>query len=312
MKLATVGYDTGDHAAVVVEHEQRLVLLDRAAAYALPAESGPLLASMLHIIEGGDRAREAIDRILADPPEAAVVDVTDVRWRAPLPNPPQIRDFGGFMDHFRNARARMQGIPAHNVELPQVQLERPLYYIANRLAIAGHESDVRWPAYSTVRDYELEFACVLGRGGTDIPRERAAEHIFGYTVFNDFTARDTQVEEMATGLGLSKCKDFTDANVLGPWIVTADELTDPYRLSMVARINGTEVSRGTSADMDHTFADMIAFASTATRLYPGEILCSGTVPTGCGVEHGRFLEPGDTVELEVSGIGVLRNTVVTA
>ncbi|MFI6582832.1 hypothetical protein [Embleya sp. NPDC050493] len=150
MKLATVGYDTGDHAAAVVEHEQRLVLLDRAAAYALPAESGPLLASMLHIIEGGDRAREAIDRILADPPEAAVVDVTDVRWRAPLPNPPQIRDFGGFMDHFRNARARMQGIPAHNVELPQVQLQRPLYYIANRLAIAGHESDVRWPAHSTV------------------------------------------------------------------------------------------------------------------------------------------------------------------
>ncbi|MEU0940038.1 fumarylacetoacetate hydrolase family protein [Embleya sp. NPDC005971] len=311
MKLATVAYDATDHAAVVLEDGQRLVLLDR-AGYVLPANTAPLLRSVLDVIEGGDRAREAIDRVLADPPEAAVVDMAHVRWRSPLPNPPQIRDFGGFMDHFRNARARIEGVPVHSVELSRVQQERPLYYIANRLAIAGHENEVRWPAYSTVRDYELEFACVLGRGGTDIPRERAAEHIFGYTIFNDFTARDTQREEMATGLGLSKSKDFTDANVLGPWIVTADELSDPYRLSMVARINGTEVSRGTSADMDHTFADMIAFASTSTRLYPGEVLCSGTVPTGCGIEHGRFLEPGDTVELEVSDIGVLRNTVVTA
>ncbi|MFE5326796.1 fumarylacetoacetate hydrolase family protein [Embleya sp. NPDC056575] len=310
MKLATVVHRASEHAAVVLESERRLVLLDR-AAHVPPREAALPLRSVLDVIEGGDHARDAIDRILADPPEAAVVDFDDVRWRSPLPTPPQIRDFGGFMEHFRNARARMEGVPAHTVELPRVQLERPLYYIANRLAVAGHETDVHWPSYSKVRDYELEFACVLGRGGIDIPRDDAAAHIFGYTVFNDFTARDTQREEMATGLGLSKCKDFTDANVLGPWIVTADELTDPYRLKMVARINGTEVSRGTSADMDHTFADMIAFASTGTRLYPGEVLCSGTVPTGCGVEHGRFLEPGDTVELEVSGIGVLRNTVVT-
>ncbi|MFJ7278522.1 fumarylacetoacetate hydrolase family protein [Kitasatospora sp. NPDC098663] len=162
-----------------------------------------------------------------------------------------------------------------------------------------------------MRDYELEFACVLGRGGTDIPAADAQAHIFGYTVFNDFSARDTQLEEITTGLGLSKSKDFTGSNVLGPWIVTADEVGDPYRLTMTARINGEEVSRGTSADMHHSFADMIAFTSRSTRLHPGEVLCSGTVATGCGLEHGRFLELGDTVELEVPGLGVLRNRVVS-
>jgi 2-keto-4-pentenoate hydratase/2-oxohepta-3-ene-1,7-dioic acid hydratase in catechol pathway len=214
------------------------------------------------------------------------------------------------MDHFRNARARIQGVALEDVELPKIQLERPLYYIANRLAVTGHKSDVVWPEYSSLRDYELEFACVLGRGGTDISRADAPAHIFGYTIFNDFSARDTQLEEISTGLGLSKSKDFSNANVLGPWIVTADEVGDPYQLEMTARINGDEVSRGTSADMDHRFEDVISFASTSTRLYPGEVFCSGTVPSGCGLEHGRFLEPGDVVELEVTGLGVLRNRVV--
>ncbi|MER5987932.1 fumarylacetoacetate hydrolase family protein [Streptomyces sp. NPDC001787] len=309
MKLATVIHDTGEHAAVVLEEERRVILLDRAARILSP-EPEPALESVLAIIEGGAAARAAADRIVADPPEEAVVRFDDVVWRSPLPRPPQIRDFGGFMDHFRNARARLEGVPVERVELPPIQQERPLYYVANRLAVAGHEAEVRWPPYSSVIDYELEFACVLGRGGMDITREAAGSHIFGYTIFNDFTARDTQREEISTGLGLSKSKDFTDANVLGPWIVTADELGDPYQLLMTARINGVEVSRGTSADMDHTFADMIAFTSTSTRLYPGEVLCSGTVPTGCGLEHGRFLQPGDTVELEVSGIGVLRNKVI--
>ncbi|MEU6998837.1 fumarylacetoacetate hydrolase family protein [Nonomuraea sp. NPDC046570] len=311
MKLATVVHGASEHAAAVLEPERRVVLLGPAARIRSD-EQAPLLRSVLDIIEGGAKARAAADRVLADPPEAAVVGMDEVRWMSPLPHPPQIRDFGGFMDHFRNARARMEGVAAESVELPAIMRERPLYYVANRLAVAGHDTAVRWPSYSSVRDYELEFACVLGRGGMDIPREEAESHIFGYTIFNDFTARDTQREEISTGLGLSKSKDFADANVLGPWIVTADELAAPYRLRLVARINGVEVSSGTSADMDHTFADMIAFASTGTRLHPGEVLCSGTVPTGCGLEHGRFLQPGDTVELEVSGIGVLRNTVVTA
>ncbi|MFE6867264.1 fumarylacetoacetate hydrolase family protein [Kitasatospora sp. NPDC057692] len=309
MKLATVEHEGAERTALVLDQGERLLLLDR--AHRLTAgEHAPALAAMQTIVEGGAPVRRILDLLADREPAEAVVAASEVRWLAPLPRPVQLRDFGGFMDHFRNARARIQGIPAEQVELPAVMLERPLYYFTNRLSVTGHDSDITWPAYSSVRDYELEFACVLGRGGTDIPAADAPAHIFGYTLFNDLSARDTQLEEIATGLGLSKSKDFTDANVLGPWITTADEVGDPYRLTMTARINGEEVSRGTTADMHHTFADMIAFASRSTRLYAGEVFGSGTVPTGCGLEHGRFLEPGDTVELEVSGLGILRNRVV--
>ncbi|GAA1407457.1 fumarylacetoacetate hydrolase family protein [Kitasatospora putterlickiae] len=309
MKLATVEHERAERTALVLGQGERLLLLER-AHHLTTGEHAPALATMQLIIDGGDPVRRILDRLAAREPAEAVVAASEVRWLAPLPRPVQIRDFGGFMDHFRNARARIQGIPAEQVELPAVMLERPLYYFTNRLSVTGHDSDITWPAYSSVRDYELEFACVLGRGGTDITAAEAPSHVFGYTIFNDFSARDTQLEEIATGLGLSKSKDFADSNVLGPWITTADEVGDPYRLTMTARVNGEEVSRGTTAGMHHTFADMIAFASRSTRLHAGEVLGSGTVPTGCGLEHGRFLEPGDTVELEVSGLGVLRNRVV--
>ncbi|MBD0669494.1 fumarylacetoacetate hydrolase family protein [Streptomyces sp. CBMA156] len=310
MKLATVEHEGAERTALVLDQGEHLLLLDRAHRLATGGHS-PALATMQAVIDGGEPVRQTLERLAAQAPSEAVVTASEVRWLSPLPRPVQIRDFGAFPDHFRNARARIHRIPADRVELPAVMLERPLYYLTNRLSVTGHDSDIHWPAYSSVRDYELEFACVLGRGGTDIPVADAPSHVFGYTIFNDFSARDTQLEEIATGLGLSKSKDFTGSNVLGPWIVTTDEVGDPYRLTMTARINGEEVSRGTSADMHHSFADMIAFASRSTRLHAGEVLGSGTVATGCGLEHGRFLEPGDTVELEVSGLGVLRNRVVS-
>ena len=118
------------------------------------------------------------------------------------------------------------------------------------------------------------------------------------------------MKEMAGRLGPAKGKDFDTGNVLGPWIVTADELGDPYRLTMVARVNGEEWSRGSSGSMHHRFEDCVAFVSQNETLHAGEVLGSGTVGTGCGLELGRFLSPGDVVELEVERIGVLRNTVV--
>ena len=159
-------------------------------------------------------------------------------------------------------------------------------------------------------DYELEFACVIGRVGTDISHEDALEHVFGYTVFNDASARDAQGKEMAGMLGPAKGKDFDTGNVLGPWIVSADELGDPHSLTMTARVNGEEWSRGTSADMRHRFDDIIAFISRSETLHPGEVIGSGTVGTGCGLELGRFLKSGDVVELEIERIGVLRNRFV--
>jgi 2-keto-4-pentenoate hydratase/2-oxohepta-3-ene-1,7-dioic acid hydratase in catechol pathway len=159
-------------------------------------------------------------------------------------------------------------------------------------------------------DYELEFGCVIGRSGKNISREKAREHIFGYCIFNDFSARDAQLAEMAGQLGPAKGKDFDTGNVLGPWLVTADELTNPYDLTMTARVNGEEWSRGTSADMQFKFEDFITHVSVDEPLRAGEFLGSGTVGSGCGLELGRFLKHGDLVELEVSGLGMLKNRVL--
>src|SRR5262249_54269152 len=176
--------------------------------------------------------------------------------------------------------------------------------------VVGTGADVILPRYCRKFDYELEFGAFLWKGGKDIKREEARSHIFGYCIFNDFSARDAQMREMQGQLGPAKGKDFDTGNVLGPWLTTADEIADPENLTMVARINGEEVSRGNSGAMHHKFEDIIAHVSADETLHAGEFLGSGTVGGGCGLEHGRLLKPGDVVELEVTGLGVLRNRVV--
>ena len=175
----------------------------------------------------------------------------------------------------------------------------------------GPDHEVRWPAYSQLMDYELEMGMVLGRTGVNISREGAGDYIFGYTIFNDLSARDTQMIEMVGGLGPTKGKDFDGANVLGPCIVTADEF-DPNNANMRVRVNGELRSEGNSRTMLYRFEDLIAYISRDETLHAGEILCSGTVGGGCGLEQGKFLASGDVVELEIEGIGVLRNRIVSA
>lgn len=143
-----------------------------------------------------------------------------------------------------------------------------------------------------------------------LTKENAREHIFGYTIFNDFSARDEQVKEMAGQLGPGKGKDFDGGNVMGPCLVTADEI-DPYNLTMIARVNGEEWGRGNSSDMGWKFEDCIVHVARSETIYPGEFFGSGTVGNGCGLEQLRFLKSGDVVELEVEGIGILRNRVLT-
>ena len=155
-------------------------------------------------------------------------------------------------------------------------------------------------------DYELELACVIGKEGTDISEDGAAAHVGGYTVMNDWSARDIQMEEMSVGLGPAKGKDF--ATSLGPWLVTPDEF-NPADARMTARINGEVWSDGNIGQIHWSFAQMIAHASMDETLYPGDVLGSGTVGGGCGLELDRWLQSGDVVELEVEGIGVLRNRV---
>lgn len=159
-------------------------------------------------------------------------------------------------------------------------------------------------------DYELELACIIGKTGKEIAKDKAMEHVFGFTIFNDFSARDAQMAEMAAQLGPAKGKDFDTGNVLGPWIVTLDEIGDRDALAMDARINGERLGGGNSGQMHHKWPAILAHISQSETIYAGEVIASGTVGTGCGLELGRKLAPGDVIELEIEKIGVLRNRIV--
>jgi 2-keto-4-pentenoate hydratase/2-oxohepta-3-ene-1,7-dioic acid hydratase in catechol pathway len=271
--------------------------------------------SMLALIDGGEAALEHARALERAPRRTHALGA--VRLRAPVPEPRQMRDFLSFEKHIRQARANrhlfgIQGFPTDpaKVEIAKVWYQQPIYYKCNRFSVIGTGEDVLWPRYSNVMDYELEFGVFLGRSGKNVAREEARRHIFGYCIFNDMSARDAQFAEMQGQLGPAKGKDFDTGNVLGPWLVTADEIPDPYDLTMVARVNGVEWSRGSSRDMHFRFEDFIAHASMDEQIRAGEFLGSGTVGSGCGLELGRFLNPGDVIELEVSGLGVLRNRLV--
>jgi len=217
----------------------------------------------------------------------------DVRLLAPVPRPPSVRDAYAFEEHIRNA-ARVTGRPG----VPDEWYELPVFYFSNPAAIYGPDDAIPYPEGTEELDYELEVAAVIGADG----------HIGGFTVMNDWSARDLQRAEMKVGLGPSKGKDF--ATSLGPVVVTPDEF-DGSGGTMVARVNGEERSRGSVSDMHHSWQAIRDHAARNTRLLPGDILGSGTVGTGCILElgDGRWLQRGDVVELEVEGIGVLRNRI---
>jgi fumarylacetoacetate (FAA) hydrolase len=245
----------------------------------------------------GDRVVELDAPSLADWLRDGGEDVADhprgeVRLRAPIPRPPSVRDFYAFERHVAMARAQ------RGLEMAPEWYRIPVFYFSNPAAILGPDDDVGFPAQSSARDYELEAAAVIGRDG----------EIAGYTILNDWSARDLQKMEMAVGLGPAKGKDF--ATSLGPVVVTPDDLGD-LRLEMIARVNGEERSRGNLGDMHWTWEQLRLHAARDTRLVPGDVLGSGTVGTGCILEHGdgRWLRSGDVVELEIEGIGVLKNRV---
>jgi 2-keto-4-pentenoate hydratase/2-oxohepta-3-ene-1,7-dioic acid hydratase in catechol pathway len=266
--------------------------------------------SVLAIVEGGPNAMDRAAEALKRPSREAIFPIEQVTLLAPIPQPPQMRDFLCFEKHLQQAFAAVAKLRGTEARIPKIWYERPIYYHPNRFNVCGTGADVPWPAYSERMDFELEFGCYIGKAGKDIPRERVREHIFGYTIFNDFSARDEQTLEMMGQLGPGKGKDFDNSNVMGPCLVTADELTDPYSLEMKVRVNGEEWGRGNSRDMRWKFEDCIAHVSRSETLHPGEFFGSGTVGNGCGLEHMKFLQPGDVVELEVERIGTLKNRVV--
>ena len=247
--------------------------------------------------------REFRDSLGGQKPTGVAWPVAAVRLMAPLPRPRTIRDFYAFEAHVRNARAR------RGLGMIEEWYRFPVFYFSNPNAVFGPGDEVPGPADTRMLDFELEVAAVLGRSGRNIRAEEAGEYIAGYMIMNDWSARDLQREEMKVGLGPAKGKDF--ATSLGPWLVTPDELPSDLSLTMTARINGREVSRGNLGDLHFSFGQMLERASRDCTLYPGEVIGSGTVGTGCLLETEAvpWLQPGDLVELEVEGLGLLRNTV---
>jgi fumarylacetoacetate (FAA) hydrolase len=329
MKLAT--FLTGDrrsHAGVV--RDNRIVTLDY-----------PTLFELLRDPNGLRRARDIVSPAEPDRPSytpnmagfpAALPDVStlfqqvqgpqedehtlnEIVFRSPIPDPPTLRDFYAFEQHVATAR-RNRGL-----DMTPEWYEIPTFYFSNTSEIYGHDNPIPYPVGSNALDFELEIACVIGREGKDIPVEQAADYIAGYTIMNDWSARDFQMKDMKLNLGPGKGKDF--ATSLGPLLVTPDELaarrtgsgaSERYDMPMIARINGKEVSRGNFNQIYYSFPQMIAYASRNARLRVGDVIGSGTVGTGCILELGTqvhgWLQRDDEVELEIDGIGILRNRIM--
>jgi 2-keto-4-pentenoate hydratase/2-oxohepta-3-ene-1,7-dioic acid hydratase in catechol pathway len=240
--------------------------------------------------------------IAAGAPAGSHTPVTGARLLAPL-RPRSLRDFLTFEGHMRNALGRL-GRP-----IPDEWYDVPAYYKGMPDTVIGPEDTVPWPAWTDHLDHELELGAVIGPEPVrDVAAADGAAAIFGYTIWNDMSARDVQTRELPIGMGPGKAKDWDGSNVLGPCLVTADEL-DAGALRMTVRVNGETWGDASSADMHHSFGDLIAYASRSQTLYPGELLGSGTSPGGSGLELDRRLAPGDVVELEIEGIGVLRNPI---
>jgi 2-keto-4-pentenoate hydratase/2-oxohepta-3-ene-1,7-dioic acid hydratase in catechol pathway len=324
MKLAT--FRSGDQEKIGAVHDGGSRLFDLAAAACRAGASDPAFASMLALIDVGpatlDRARALFDRRAND--DSLSVDVAGLEILAPVPEPRQMRDGMSFPLHIlqaprgqlklaaraRNDMAELARIEAEPLgELPEVYRKQPIYYFTNRFSVRGTHTTVKWPRYSRVMDYELEFGIITTNKGANIPASKARHHIFGYTIFNDFSARDAQRIEMEGRLGPAKGKSFDGGNVMGPWIVTPDEIGDPYQLRAEARVNGKTRSKGVTEGMLFSFEEIIAHVTRDETLMPGEFIGSGTLGNGCGLELGWYLEHGDTIELEVENIGILKNRV---
>lgn len=302
--------DPSGRAAAVVsaDGEQHLLDLQRATA----SRGADLPRRLLDLIVAGPSAWQTAAALVEEAEATGAVGgkalgdgscslpLRGVRLLAPLPAPPSLRDFFAFEEHVR------RGFAARGEAVPEAWYRQPAYYKGNHRAILGPGEEIPWPAFTTELDYELELAMVVGRRGRDLDLASAEQAVFGYTLMNDVSARDVQRVEMQVRLGPAKSKDF--ATVLGPMLVTADEL-DPERLRVRARIDGEIVTDTTTAGMHWSFPEMIAHVSRSEDVFPGDVYGSGTVPGGCGLEHGRMLRPGETVELEAAGIGVLRNRV---
>jgi len=284
------------------------------------------LDSMLTLIEGGPSALAAVAAAAARPRPGQVSAASAVRLLAPLPRPRRIRDLGVLTSHlpgaFREMARRMAGPDQADIEAEYRRMEhrfglnrtirRSPNTLRDHLYISGPDDDVIAPPYSAELDYELELGMVVGQTARGLDEAAAGSAIFGFTIYNDWTARDRQVRNYKIGAGLNEdAKDFDGSNGLGPCIVTADEIGDPNDLAGWVRVDGEQWSAGSTAEANFSWEYVLADLSQARSIFAGELWGSGTFRTGSAFEQGRLLPADCVVELEIQGIGVLRNRAIT-
>ena len=260
-------------------------------------ESGhPGLDAAKRAVEVAEAAQETGDPLLDAEGRPVVHQVGDVRLLAPVPRPRRVRDYLTYTQHAAGS----------GLKVPPAFEAMPICYKCNVETIIGPEEPLLWPSYTNQLDFELELGFFTSGGGRDLTPAEAQSHIAGITIFNDVSARDIQMFEMSLTIGPSKGKDFCTA--MGPCVLTMDEV-DEWSVQMSARVNGELWASGSSKERQFSFAEVLAWASLDEDVYPGEFLALGTVGGGCGLELDRWIQPGDIVELEASGVGVLRNPV---
>ncbi len=301
MKLLTYDSGSGPRCGVLSDN----LVLDVTAL--LGADH--TLIDVRALLEFGDSPLDRVRDALASDIAAPAVPLPMVRLRAPVLQPPTLRDFFSYEAHANGQGART---------LHEAWYRLPVFYFSNTLRIFGPEDDVPFPSATERLDYEMELGCVIGREGSDIAAADALDYIAGFCILNDWSARDLQFDEMVVGLGPAKGKDA--ASSLGPWLVTTDEMA-PYlrdgklQVKCTVRVNGDVwLDEGDGGASYHGWGDYVERASKDSRVVPGDVLGSGTVSGGSipeaialGIDTARYLQPGDVVEMEVEGIGTLRN-----
>lgn len=291
-------------------------IVDLAAAHRQARGEHPALCSMRALIAAGesglDAARFAERFALADGAGEFVQPSAHTILLPPLPDPAALRCCSAFPGHYsaayRTVTKWRTGTAPDHVEPPAAFFAAPHYYKGNHLNLTGPGDEIVWPSYARWLDFELELALIVGSGAVDVAEDDWESHVFGWSIFNDVSARYPLLDELALGTGPAKGKDFDTGNILGPCIVTADAF-DGSKAVGIARVNGVECGRASSAEMAHSWGAILAHRSRAERLHPGEIITSGTFSGCSGIDHDRPLAPGDLVSLEIEGIGTLTNRV---
>jgi 2-keto-4-pentenoate hydratase/2-oxohepta-3-ene-1,7-dioic acid hydratase in catechol pathway len=317
MKFGRISRESPDGAIarlVVVEPEKgRVIDLARAGAlHAMGKRHATLAAavrlaqaqfpgSMAQALGASDILVEAATEVIQGSyGDDASLGINEVTWLA-ASDPPVLRDGLTFIGHIKGFHERM------NREVPASMLLIPGFTKNSASTVIGHNATVPWPGYINQMDYELELGYVIGREASSVRPEEAMNYVFGITLYNDFSGRDLQGNEMPIGMGATKSKDF--AHAIGPWITTLDEFKDLDAIPMEVRVNGETWGRGNSGGKLWTPEELVAYVSLGERILPGDVIGSGTMGGGSALELGRQLEPGDVVELEAGGVGVLRSVM---